>query len=65
MPLRIGQLPKSSSYKEFFLMDDNSISEKTLRMMNKATMNLRDGKAGKPIDFDKMKELAESLEDDE
>ena len=45
-------------------MDDVFISEKTLRMMDKAAINLRDGKAGDPIDTDKMRELAESLEEE-
>ena len=46
-------------------MDDNSISEKTLRMMDKAAINLRDGKAGELVDLEKIREIAESLEDDE
>lgn len=46
-------------------MDDNSISEKTLRMIDKAAINLRDGKAGEPLDTDEMRRIAESLEDDE
>lgn len=32
-------------------MDDNSISEKTLRMIDKAAKNLKEGKAGEPVDL--------------
>jgi hypothetical protein len=46
-------------------MDDNLISEKTLRMMDKAAINLRDGKAAEPVDLEKIREIADSLENDE
>lgn len=42
----------------------NQFQKKTLRMMDKAAINLRDGKTGEPIDLEKMREVAESLEDD-
>jgi hypothetical protein len=46
-------------------MDDNTISEKTLRMMDKAAINLKDGIAGEPIDLEEMKRVADSLPDED
>jgi len=44
---------------------DDTISEKTLRMIDKAAINLKEGKAGKPINLEEMKKIVDSLPDDE
>ena len=46
-------------------MDDNTISERTLRMMDKAAINLKNGIAGEPINPEEMKKLADSLPDED
>ena len=44
---------------------DNVISEKTLRMMDEAAVNLKNGSAGEPIDTEELKKIADSLPDED
>jgi hypothetical protein len=44
---------------------DKVISEKTLKMLDEAAINLKDGVAGEPIDLEEVRELADSLPDED
>lgn len=46
-------------------MDDKTISEKTLKMMDEAAINIKNGIAGEPIDLEEMKRVADSLPDED
>lgn len=46
-------------------MEDASISERTLKMMDEAAVNLKNGIAGEPIDVTELNEIADSLPDED
>ena len=54
---------KISYEREHGAIMDDYISERTLKMMDEAARNLKEGKAGEPLDTDEMRRIAELIDE--